>query len=324
MYLIFWFGFIAFVIGMIAFDLGMIGKRSKIIDVRQALIWTGFCALLSIVFAGLVYVVYDKHIFGMGLTPVPLTGREAALQYLTGWLIEQSLSLDNVFVIAVIFSYFKIPGQYQHRVLFWGIVGALVMRGIMIALGTTLLNQLDWIFYVFGALLIYAAVKILFMHGDSLQPRKNIMFRLVHRLYPVSNEFDGEKFFTRINGRKTATPLFVVLVVIESTDVLFAVDSIPAVLAITQDPFLVFTSNIFAILNLRSLYFALAAMMDKFRYLKPSIVALLLFVGVKMMLHSHYHISTEISFLVILIFLGGGVAASLLLSNKPKTDKVGD
>jgi len=312
-----WIGFIAFVLFMLALDLGAFHKGSRVISAREALRWTGVCVVLALIFNALLWWMYSHNIFGLGTDPrFPLQGHEAALQFFTAWLVEQSLSLDNVFVIALIFAYFKIPLQFQHRVLFWGIVGALVMRGAMIALGVALIRHVAWIHYVFGALLVYAAIKIMLAKEDELEPERNILFRLAKRFYPVTPHLDGERFFTEIDGRRAMTPLFLVLLIIESTDVLFAVDSIPAVFAITQDPFIVFTSNIFAILNLRSLYFALAAFMDRIRYLKASLVAVLFFVGFKMAATDHLEISPEISLIVIGGFLATGVAASLIVERR--------
>jgi tellurite resistance protein TerC len=312
-----WIGFIAFVLFMLALDLGAFHKGPRVISAREALRWTGVCVVLALLFNLLLWWMYSEQLFGLGTDPnYPLTGKEAALQFFTGWLIEQSLSLDNVFVIALIFSYFKIPLQFQHRVLFWGILGALIMRGIMITLGVALIRHVSWIHYVFGALLIYAAVKIMLSKEDDLNPEHNILFRLAKRFYPVTPTLHGERFFTELDGRRAMTPLFLVLLIIESTDVLFAVDSIPAVFAITQDPFIVFTSNIFAILNLRSLYFALAAFMDRVRYLKASLVAVLFFVGMKMTLTGHLHISPELSLVVIGGLLGLGVLASVVAERR--------
>ena len=319
MIILLWIGFIAFVLFMLALDLGAFHRGSRVISAREALRWTGICVVVALLFNALLWWMYSVNFLGLGLDPRhPLTGNEAALQFFTAWLVEQSLSLDNVFVIALIFSFFRIPLQLQHRVLFWGILGALIMRGIMIALGVALIRHVAWIHYIFGALLIYAAVKILLAKEEELNPERNVLFRLAKRFYPVSPALDGERFFTEIDGRRAMTPLFLVLLIIESTDVLFAVDSIPAVFAITQDPFIVFTSNIFAILNLRSLYFALAAFMDRIRYLKASLVAVLFFVGLKMTATGHVDISPEISLIVIGGLLGAGVLASLVTDSRGK------
>jgi len=224
--------------------------------------------------------------------------------------------MDNIFVIAMIFSYFKVPSIYQHRVLFWGILGALFMRGAMILGGVALIEEFTWMTYVFGGILILTAVKMLVTSHDNLEPDKNILVKMIRHFYPVSENFESGKFFTKINNKIAITPLFLVLLVIESTDVLFAIDSIPAIFAITTDPFIIFTSNVFAILGLRSLYFALAAMMDKFRFLKISLVFVLAFVGSKMILVHHYQIPTLFSLAVIIGILSVGIIASIYASKK--------
>ena len=246
------------------------------------------------------------------------SGSEAALRYFTGYIIEKSLSLDNIFVIALIFAYFKVPAIFQHRVLFWGILGALVLRGTMILAGITLIEKFTWMIYVFGGLLLITALRMLFSDDEQIEPEKNVLIKIARKLFPISESFEGSKFFTKINGKKAITPLFLVLLVIESTDVLFAIDSIPAIFAVTTDSYIVFTSNIFAILGLRSLYFALAAMMDRFRYLKISLVFILAFVGVKMLLSHVYPIPTIISLSVIASILIIGTLASIIVSKNSK------
>jgi tellurite resistance protein TerC len=246
----------------------------------------------------------------------PLDGGTAALQFFTGFLLEYSLSLDNVFVIALIFSFFRVPLAYQHRVLFWGVLGALVMRGVMIGLGAALVARFDWVVYVFGGILIFTAVRMLMAGHENLEPEKSPVVRLARRLYPTTTEFHGERFFVEVSGRRVATPLFVVLIMVESSDVLFAVDSIPAIFAVTQDPFLVFTSNVFAILGLRNLYFAIAPLMDRFRYLKLSLVFVLAFVGVKMILSHYEPIPTSVSLSVIVGILSVGVLASAFAAGR--------
>lgn len=246
---------------------------------------------------------------------------QATLEFLSGWLIEYSLSLDNIFVIAIIFAHFAIPKQYQHRVLFWGILGALIMRGIMIALGAVLIMQFQWILYVFGAFLIFTSAKLVLVSDQESDPEKGLIYKAARRLFPFHPSIEGQKFFIRRDGRLWMTPLFLVLLIVEGTDVVFAVDSIPAIFAITQDPFLVFTSNVFAILGLRSLYFALAAMMDKFRFIKHSLAIVLAFIGVKMiLLYWHIHLPTAISLAVIISVLGSGVLASLLIPPKAQLE----
>lgn len=249
-------------------------------------------------------------------------GWPAAMEFFTGWIIEYALSLDNIFVIALIFTHFRVPAQNQHRVLFWGILGALVFRGIMIGAGTTLVNSLDWILYVFGVVLIVTAIKLLRQQEDHFEPEKGWVYRTAKRLFPFSERMEGDRFFTRIDGRLLATPLFLVLLVVETTDVVFAIDSIPAILSITKDPFLVFTSNVFAILGLRSLYFALAALMDKFGYLKFSLAFILAFVGLKMILEGFdVHVARETSLGIIGAALAVGVGTSLVLAPKKATEE---
>ena len=307
-----WVSFVVAVLGMLALDLGVFHRKMHVIGVREALAWTTFWVVLSLVFNAGVYFMYTHHWLGIGLEIGHSTsGREAALAFFTGYVIEKSLSLDNIFVIALIFTYFGVPALYQHRVLFWGILGALVMRGAMIAAGTALIRRFDWIIYVFGAFLILTAVKLLVVQQEAIDPERNPAVRLARRFFPVSKHFEGQKFFTRVDGRRAMTPLFLVLLVVESMDVMFAVDSIPAIFAVTSDPFLVFTSNVFAILGLRSLYFALAGMLDKFRYLKPSLVFVLAFVGVKMLLSHHHPVPTWFSLCVIAAILLVGVLASI-------------
>jgi tellurite resistance protein TerC len=272
--------------------------------------------LVALAFAVFIYGAYDQHWFGIGLSgkgTVIETGKEAALQYLTGYLIEYTLSMDNIFVIALIFSFFHIPPRFQHRVLFWGILGAIVMRGAMIIAGAALVARFSWIMFAFGAFLILTALKMLFSGDEKVDPEHSWVIKTTKRFFPVTHAFDGHHFFTRLpNGRWAATPLFLALIFIENTDVLFAVDSIPAIFAITIDPFIVFTSNIFAIMGLRSLYFALQAMLNRFHLLKYSLVFILAFVGVKMLItYFHIHISALWSLGVIACALNLGVAASL-------------
>jgi tellurite resistance protein TerC len=313
-----WVGFILFILGMLAIDLGVLNREAHRISAAEALAWSALCVALALAFNVAVYYIYDRHWCGIGATiGQQLSGKDAAIQFLTGYLIEQSLSLDNIFVFAVIFAYFRVPDVYQHRVLFWGIMGALIMRGIMIAAGAALIHRFDWIIYVFGGLLILTAVKMLLAGDQDIEPDRNPLVRLARKLYPVTPTYEGEHFFSRINGRRAITPLFLVLLVVESTDVLFAVDSIPAIFAVTTDSFLVFTSNVFAILNLRSLYFALASIMHKFRYLKVSLVFVLAFVGVKMLLSHHYPIDTLVSLSVVAGILAVGIVGSMFPGHRP-------
>jgi len=312
-----WAGFLAFVLGLLALDLGIFHRESRAIRTGEALAWAGFYVTLALAFNVLVFFLYERSWLGVGVTVgQPLDGRTAALQFLTGYLLEQSLSLDNVFIIALIFSYFRVPLAYQHRVLFWGILGALVMRGAMIGLGAALITRFDWIIYVFGGILILTAVRMLLAGNEEPDPEKSPVIRLARRIYPVTPELHGERFFVQLNGRRAATPLFLVLLMVESSDVLFAVDSIPAIFAVTQDPFLVFTSNIFAILGLRNLYFAIAPLLNRFKYLKQSLVFILAFVGVKMILAHTQPIPTITSLSVIIGILGVGILASALAAGR--------
>jgi tellurite resistance protein TerC len=311
-----WAGFFAIFIGVLALDLGVLHRESKEMSVRQALGWTIVWIAVAMSFTGLVYGLYEFHWFDWGLTPDAPQGSEAALQYVTGYLLEWSLSVDNIFVIAVIFTFMKIPTQFQYRVLFWGIVGAILLRGVMIAMGAALIHTFDWMFYVFGGILLLSAARMLKSEEDQFDPGKSVLVRIARRVYPVTDRLDGEKFFTMVNGARAATPLFVTLLLVDFADVVFAVDSIPAIFAVTQDPFIVFTSNAFAILGLRSLYFAIAGMMMMFKYIKLSLIFILAFVGVKMMLHHHLVIPHAISLGVIVGFLAIGVIASLWVSRR--------
>lgn len=329
-----WFyaGFIGLVLLFLALDLGVFHRRAHVVKVKEALAWTVVWVVVAVLFAGLVWFAYDHHWLGIGREVAQLDGSvrdvhgpEAAGLYLTGYLVEKSLAIDNIFVIAMIFSYFAVPAALQHRVLFWGIIGALLMRGAMIAAGAALLQQFSWIVYVFGGFLVLTGLKMAVVKGGEFDPSRNPVVRLLRRLYPISERYDGERFFTMENGRRVATPLFVALVLVECTDLLFAVDSIPAIFAITADPFLVFTSNILAILGLRSLYFCLAGMMDRFAYLKPALVAILLFVGVKMMLvHTPFKLAPLTSLAVVLGILGLGAVASLLRPRAPAGGQAAD
>jgi tellurite resistance protein TerC len=246
----------------------------------------------------------------------PLSGSEAAIQYVTGYVLEKSLSVDNIFVIAMVFAHFQVPLADQHRVLFWGILGAVILRGVMILGGAILIARFDWVIYVLGALLLYSAASMLVMRHDNIALEDSIVVRLARRFYPLTTELHGSRFFVQINGVRTATPLFLALLMVEASDVTFAIDSIPAIFAITNDPFIVFTSNVFAILGLRSLYFVLAGLMEKFRYLKVSLVFLLAFVGVKMLLIHHHPIPN----LVSLAIIGGILAVGIIASMKSAKD----
>lgn len=309
-----WIGFLGLVAFLLFLDLGVFHKNSEVISTKEALKWTLIWIATALVFNVLIYFMYEHNWLSIATHFGEYDdGGTAALKFFTGYLIEKSLSLDNIFVIAMIFSYFKIEQKFQHRILFWGIVGALVLRGVMILVGVALLHQFAWITYFFGALLIYSAIKMLGHGNEHVEPDKNPVIRFVKKFYRVSTDYSHGNFFTVIDGKKAITTLFVVLLVVETTDVMFAVDSIPAIFAITTDPFIVFTSNVFAILGLRSLYFVLAAFMNKFRYIKLSLVIILAFVGVKMLLVHYYKIPALISLAVILLVLAGGVLASIYI-----------
>lgn len=326
-----WSGFVIFIVSMVLLDLGVFHRKSRVISIGEALAWTFVWVALALAFNVLVYFLYEEDWLGWSqIASHHLTGQQATLQFFTGYLIEKSLSIDNIFVIAMIFAFFHVPLAEQHRVLFWGIMGALVLRGLMIGVGAVLISQFEWTVYFFGALLIFSAVKMLVARHDNVVPEKNFFIRLVRRFYPVSNEFDGSKFFTVKDGRRAMTPLMLTLILVETSDVMFAVDSIPAIFAVTRDPFLVFTSNIFAILGLRSLYFALAGMMEKFRYLQMSLVFLLAYVGVKMILSRHHPIPNGVSLAIIGGILFVGIMASVWASARdtamlasPLSDEMG-
>ena len=309
--------FLAFIAAILALDLGVFHRRDRAITIREAVIWSGFWILIALLFAIGVYYSYENRWFGLGSEiGHEASGRRAALQFLTGYILEKSLSLDNIFVIALIFGYFQVPLALQHRVLFWGVLGAIVMRGVMITLGITLLAHFQWMSYVFGVLLIFTAAKMLAARHDNLEPNKNPLVKLARRFFPITDDFVGNRFSEKTNGKVQITPLFLALLVVESSDLLFAIDSIPAIFAVTTDPFLVFTSNIFAILGLRSLYFALAGLLHRFRYLKMSLVFLLAFVGVKMLLTHHHPIGVPFSLAMILGILSVGIMASVIAGNR--------
>jgi tellurite resistance protein TerC len=298
--LVFWILFNIFVLAMLALDLGLLSRGSHRVGLRQALAWSAIWIMLAAVFALLVLLRF---------------GRPQALQFVTGYVIELSLSVDNLFLFVLIFRYFSVPEEHQHKVLFAGILGALVMRGAFIMTGVNLLLRFHWITYAFGALLVYSGIKLLRHGAKEIQPEKNIILRLFRRVLPVTKDYVGGQFFTRgdsDNGRLYATPLLVALLMVETSDVLFAVDSIPAVLAITLNAFIVYTSNVCAILGLRSMYFALAGMMDRFHYLHYGLSAVLIFVGVKMLASRSISIPTEWTLTIVLVVLGASVLASLL------------
>jgi tellurite resistance protein TerC len=292
-----WLGFNAFVLALLALDLGVFHRKAHEVSIREAASWSAAWVALALAVDAAVY---------------RFIGPEAGLQFLTGYLIEKALSVDNIFVFVLVFSYFRVPARYQHRVLFWGVLGALVMRGLMIAAGAALITRFHWIVYVFGAFLVVTGLRMATQREAGIEPESNPVIRLVRRLVPVTSRYDGQRFFVREAGRRAATPLFVVLVFVETTDLIFAVDSIPAIFAVTTDAFLVYTSNVFAILGLRSLYFLLAGVVHRFHFLKLGLSAVLVFVGAKMLLADVYAVPVGASLGVIALLLGASVAASLL------------
>jgi tellurite resistance protein TerC len=305
-----WFGFVACIVLFLAIDLGVFHRRAHVVSFKEALSWTAVWFSFAMLFA---------------LALRPARGEREALEFLTGYLIEFSLSMDNVFVIALVFAYFRIPPQLQHRVLFWGILGALIMRGLMIGLGVAIIGWLHWVLYLFGALLIFSGVKMMFV-DVAVDPEKNRVIRLARKLYPVTPHLDGQKFVTRWNGRVALTPLALVLLTVETTDLVFALDSIPAIFAVTTKPFIVFTSNVFAILGLRSLYFVLAGAMAYFRYLKYGLSLVLVFIGVKMLIDPHdreprwfqAEIPIDVSLFVVAGILLISVALSIVAGRREK------
>jgi tellurite resistance protein TerC len=288
--LLFWIAFNVFVLLMLALDLGVFHRKTHTVKLREAMLWSVVWIALAAAFAVLVYFWH---------------GRPASLEFITGYVIELSLSVDNLFVFLLIFRFFKVSPEHQHKVLFWGIVGALVMRAFFILVGVSLISKFHWVIYFFGVLLIYSGIRLFFQNEAEVHPEKNPILRLFRRFVPVTEDYHGDKFFVRHKGLY-ATPMFVVLLVVETTDLLFAVDSIPAILAITRDAFIVYTSNVFAIMGLRSMYFALAGMMEMFRYLHYGLALVLTFVGAKMLVSHYFEIPTEYAL--------GGVAGILLIA----------
>jgi tellurite resistance protein TerC len=307
-----WVSFNLFVLAMLAIDLGIFHRKSHSVSVKEGAIWSVVWISLAMVFNLIIYLFWDSMMPGSSYS-----NGEAGLAFLTGYLIEKSLSVDNIFVFVLLFSYFAVPSQYQHRVLFWGILGALIMRGTLIFVGAALIKEFHWIIWIFGAFLIFTGIKMAFGTGDDeVHPENNPLVKLFRRFMPVTEGYEGDRFFVVKNGVRMATPLFVVVLIVESTDLIFAVDSIPAIFAVTQNPFIVYTSNVFAILGLRSLYFVLAGVMDKFYYLKAGLAVVLTFVGVKMVIVDIYKIPTAISLGVIVSVLTIAVIASLIRSRR--------
>jgi len=305
---LYWSAFLVIVAAVLAIDLGVVNRRAHVARVREATLWALFCVALAALFAGWLALRF---------------GGRVGLEFVTGYVIEYALSVDNLFVFIVIFGYFAVPSELQHRVLFWGILGALVMRAVFVIAGAALLARFHWMIYVFGAFLVFTGLKLLVARGEQVEPGRNPLLNLVRRLLPVSHDYHGQHFVVRIEGRRMVTPLLLVLLVIETTDVVFAVDSIPAVFGVTRDPFLVFTSNIFAILGLRSLYFLLHGLMNRFQYLPVGLGVVLTFVGVKMVGERWIHLSIGVSLAVIAAVLGLAVALSWLRP-KPGAPESGD
>ena len=302
-----WAGFTTFVLAMLALDLGVFHRKAHSVTTKEAGIWTAVWVSLAALLGVGVYLTM---------------GKQPALEFLAGYLVEEALSVDNLFVFILIFSYFRVPDELRHRVLFWGIIGALVMRGAMIAAGAALIDRFHWIIYVFGAFLVYTGARMAFKSDDEIDPEHNPVLRLVRRFTPVTKGFRGPHFFVRETGpegvvRRIATPLFVVLVLLETTDLVFAVDSIPAIFGVTRDPFLVYTSNVFAILGLRSLFFLISGIITKFHFLRYGLAAVLAFVGVKMLISGKVHIPIGISLGAIALLLGGSIVASLMFPRAP-------
>jgi tellurite resistance protein TerC len=346
-----WTGFIAFVLLVLALDLGVFHRQAHVVTVKEAIAWSAVWLAVGLGFAVFVHFAYDGQWFGLGtladaVDGLPNTGSTAVEKYLTGYVVEKSLSVDNIFVIAMIFGFFAVPPLYQHRVLFWGILGALLLRGVMIGLGAKLIAEFHWVLYLFAVFLIVTAVKMLLLKTDHTDPNRNAVVRLTRRLFPVTARFHGEHFVVRAGtpasyeseipgaaavrdgvvesarpGTLLLTPLALALIMVETTDLIFAVDSIPAIFAITSDPFLVFTSNVFAMLGLRSLYFALAGMVKQFRYLKVSLAVVLLVVGLKMLLAEPLKLALGRHFnlyllIVVLSILAAGVVGSIVADRR--------
>jgi tellurite resistance protein TerC len=298
---ILWGSFSLFVIGMLALDLGVFHRKSHSVSVKEALTWTAVWIVLAMFFNLFVYHYFDK---------------EEALEFFTAYVVEKSLSIDNIFVIIMIFSYFRVPDAYQHKVLFWGIFGALIMRVIFIFAGIELIHKFHWLIYIFGGFLIVTGARMVFGDDKPIEPEKNPIVRVVRKMFPVTESFEGDKFFVKRDHQLWATPLFIVVVLIEATDLIFAVDSIPAIISISENPFIVYTSNVFAILGLRSLYFALAGIEKYFTYLKYGLATILVFVGIKMVIADFYKIPIEISLIVISFLLAISMIASVVIKKK--------
>ena len=302
-----WAGFVLCVLVFLALDLGVFHRKAHVVGFKEALAWTGLWVALAL-------------LFGLVIAPalVPEWQLQQTVEFITGYVIELSLSMDNVFVIALIFTHFAVPDRHQHRVLFWGILGALIMRGLMIWLGVELLHRFEWLLIALGAFLVVSGIKMIFTQEKEPDPEKTMVVRLTRKFFPVSSTFDGQKFLTRINGRTLLTPLALVLLLVEATDLIFALDSIPAIFAITKDAFIVFTSNVFAILGLRSLYFVLAGAIQYFRYLKIGLSIVLVFIGLKMVLEHYLPIPTPLSLGIVVLIIAGSILLSVKATRREK------
>lgn len=308
-----WIVFIAFIIFALVLDLGVFNRNPHEIKTKEAARWTIVWVTVAALFSLVIYFAFQHQWIE---NPTQLSPTNAVVKYITGYLIELSLSVDNIFLIALIFSSFKIPKKYQHEVLFWGVLGAIVFRAIMIVFGVALITKFSWIIYVFGVFLIFTAIKMLISHDKPKDPKKSSLYKWIKKIYPVSRNLHGDKFFVKRGKLKFATPLFVTLIIIELTDLFFAIDSIPAILAISQDPFIVFSSNILAVMGLRSMYFLVVGMLDKFKYINYSLIVILAFVGIKMLLVHHVDIPDWLSLGVIVVALAAGMLASKLIKDK--------
>jgi tellurite resistance protein TerC len=312
-----WVGFNVFVLFMLALDLGVFHRKAHEVSIKEAGIWSVVWIALALLFNLGIYLFWGNLVPGS-----TYTNSQAALSFFTGYLIEKSLSVDNIFVFVLLFTFFAVPAAYQHRVLFWGILGALIMRGALIAVGAALLKEFHWIIYLFGAFLIFTGIRMALHRNEEMHPEKNPLVKLLRKIMPVTDTYEGDRFFIRRAGKLMATPLFLVLVLVESTDLIFAVDSIPAIFAVTQEPFIVYTSNVFAILGLRSLYFLLAGVVDKFYYLKLGLSVVLVFVGIKMTMIDFYKIPVGASLGVIAAILTISIVASMIRArNLPKLEE---
>lgn len=309
-----WILFLLLIFCLLALDLGIFHKQDKQVSMKESLLWTGIWVAIALLFGVVIYYLFENNLFH--INPNNITGKQALLEYLTGYVIEESLSMDNIFVIAMIFSYFKIELKYQHNILFWGIIGAVVFRLLMILLGTEIINDFEWSMYIFGAILIYSGIKMLKDEDETKDFKSSIGVKLLSKFYPIDWSKQDGSYFTKTNNVKSATILLVTLIVVEFTDILFAIDSIPAIFSVTKNSFLVFSSNIFAILGLRNLYFFLSNMIEKFQHVKYSLVLILCFIGLKMILEKWIKIPISLSLLFILLSLSVGIIYSWIKSNK--------